>query len=267
MRELLTRTEINVNHTNFVGWTPLLEAIVLNDGGAKQQEIVKLLLEHGANPHMTDKYGKSPLTLAREKAITKLLNCWLPPALNRGEMPSHSRNGSALQRYRRRWRSPPEAKWAGRTGFSRAVNLFVPEQNMLYTLLSDEYDNAPNSCRIALRHCDQIFSPGDRVEFSQGGIEIGKHCWVDFSHCDIWQQPDLYLTDKTGHLLTGYNGENALINRLHPVIRCLITVAIIYFIGKWPGYYNCIVMRYFWLYGAMKIPTRPYIPSLVWELA
>jgi hypothetical protein len=67
VRELLTRTDINVNHTNFVGWTPLLEAIVLNDGGAKQQEIVKLLLDHGANPHMTDKYGKSPLTLAREK--------------------------------------------------------------------------------------------------------------------------------------------------------------------------------------------------------
>lgn len=44
VRELLQHTEINVNHTNFVGWTPLLEAIVLNDGGAKQQEIVKLLL-------------------------------------------------------------------------------------------------------------------------------------------------------------------------------------------------------------------------------
>ncbi|ATG02160.1 ankyrin repeat protein YahD [Lelliottia amnigena] len=67
VRELLTHTDINVNHTNFVGWTPLLEAIVLNDGGAKQQEIVRLLLDHGANPHMTDKYGKSPLELAREK--------------------------------------------------------------------------------------------------------------------------------------------------------------------------------------------------------
>lgn len=49
VRELLEKTDINVNHTNFVGWTPLLEAIVLNDGGAKQQEIVKLLLDHGAN--------------------------------------------------------------------------------------------------------------------------------------------------------------------------------------------------------------------------
>ena len=55
---------------------PLSQAIVLNDGGEKQQEIVKLLLDNGANPHMTDKYGKTPLELAREKgfdAIADLL--------------------------------------------------------------------------------------------------------------------------------------------------------------------------------------------------
>lgn len=69
------RTDINVNHTNFVGWTPLLEAIVLNDGGEKQQEIVKLLLEHGANPHMTDKYGKTRWSWREKKATTKLPSC------------------------------------------------------------------------------------------------------------------------------------------------------------------------------------------------
>ncbi len=72
VRELLEKTEINVNHTNFVGWTPLLEAIVLNDGGEKQQQIVKLLLDNGANPHMTDKYGKKPLELAKEKGYTEI---------------------------------------------------------------------------------------------------------------------------------------------------------------------------------------------------
>ncbi len=72
VRELLEKTEMNVNHTNFVGWTPLLEAIVLNDGGDKQQQIVKLLLDHGANPHMTDKYGKKPLELAKEKGYTEI---------------------------------------------------------------------------------------------------------------------------------------------------------------------------------------------------
>ena len=72
VRELLEKTDINVNHTNFVGWTPLLEAIVLNDGGEKQQQIVKLLLDNGANPHMTDKYGKKPLELAREKGYNEI---------------------------------------------------------------------------------------------------------------------------------------------------------------------------------------------------
>ncbi len=72
VRELLEKTDINVNHTNFVGWTPLLEAIVLNDGGEKQQQIVKLLLDYGANPHMTDKYGKKPLELAREKGYNEI---------------------------------------------------------------------------------------------------------------------------------------------------------------------------------------------------
>lgn len=69
---LLAETDINVNHTNFVGWTPLLEAIVLNDGGPTQQAIVALLLEHGASPHMTDKYGKTPLELAREKGFNEI---------------------------------------------------------------------------------------------------------------------------------------------------------------------------------------------------
>lgn len=72
VRELVLHTDMNVNHTNFVGWTPLLEAIVLNDGGAKQQEIVKLLLDHGANPHMTDMWGKTPLFLAREKGYSEI---------------------------------------------------------------------------------------------------------------------------------------------------------------------------------------------------
>jgi len=111
--------------------------------------------------------------------------------------------------------------------FSRAVNLFVPEQHMLYTLLSDEYDNAPNSCRIALRHCDKVFSPGERVLFSPSGIEIGQDKWINFSHCQLWQQPEHALTAESikyidwqrwgewinqhaisGNSLFNYRGEN-----------------------------------------------------------
>jgi ankyrin repeat protein len=72
VRELVTTTDINVNHTNWVGWTPLLEAIVLRDGGPDQQEIVRLLLDHGASPHLTDKYGKTPLELARKLGFEQI---------------------------------------------------------------------------------------------------------------------------------------------------------------------------------------------------
>ncbi|PIJ50158.1 hypothetical protein BL250_10755 [Erwinia sp. OLTSP20] len=69
---LLSDTAINVNHTNYLGWTPLLEAIVLNDGGERQQQIVRLLLKHGADPQLTDKYGKTPLFLAQEKGFQQI---------------------------------------------------------------------------------------------------------------------------------------------------------------------------------------------------
>ncbi|WP_289141054.1 ankyrin repeat domain-containing protein [uncultured Brevibacillus sp.] len=72
VHELLTTTEINVNHTNICGWTPLIEAIILNDGGERQQTIIKLLIEHGANVHMVDKYGVTPLELARRKGYTEI---------------------------------------------------------------------------------------------------------------------------------------------------------------------------------------------------
>lgn len=74
VRELLTTTDINVNLTNFVGWTALIEAIILRDGGPVQQEIIRLLLEHGASPHMTDKWGVPPIELAREKGYTEIVD-------------------------------------------------------------------------------------------------------------------------------------------------------------------------------------------------
>ncbi len=69
---LATQTEINPNHTNTLGWTALIEAITLNDGGEKQQKIIELLLQAGADPHMPNEYGTSPLELARELGYTEI---------------------------------------------------------------------------------------------------------------------------------------------------------------------------------------------------
>lgn len=71
---------MNVNHTNICGWTPLLEAVILQDESPAQIEIVRLLLEAGADPTMVDQWGVSPLQHARDKgsvAIAALLEAAL----------------------------------------------------------------------------------------------------------------------------------------------------------------------------------------------
>ncbi len=69
---LLRDTDVNVNHTNICGWTPLLEAVILGDGGSRQQEIVRLLIAAGADVSMTDQWGVSPLEHAQKLGFTEL---------------------------------------------------------------------------------------------------------------------------------------------------------------------------------------------------
>lgn len=76
VKELLENTSVNVNHINHLGWTALMEAIVLNDGGEQQQETIKLLIKHGADVNIPDSEGVTPLQHAKErnfKEIEKIL--------------------------------------------------------------------------------------------------------------------------------------------------------------------------------------------------
>lgn len=72
VREIVKRPNIPVNHINALGWTALIEAVILGDGGPRHQEIVRLLLSAGADPAIADRAGKAPLTLAREKGYTEI---------------------------------------------------------------------------------------------------------------------------------------------------------------------------------------------------
>lgn len=72
VRAVLTETNINVNHINNLGWTALLEAIILGNGGQSHQEIVKILLSAGANPHQPDNKGVAPLEHANRLGHTKI---------------------------------------------------------------------------------------------------------------------------------------------------------------------------------------------------
>jgi uncharacterized protein len=66
VRVLLT-SAIDVNHVNNLGWTCLLEIVILGDGGPRHVEVTRLVLGAGANPNIADKDSVSPLAHARRK--------------------------------------------------------------------------------------------------------------------------------------------------------------------------------------------------------
>jgi ankyrin repeat protein len=70
------QTGIDVNHVNDLGWTALLEAVILGDGGPGHQQVVRLLLDAGADPDIPDNDGLTALEHARGRghtAIARLL--------------------------------------------------------------------------------------------------------------------------------------------------------------------------------------------------
>jgi ankyrin repeat protein len=64
----LVTTPIDVNHVNNLGWTCLLEIVILGDGGPRHVEVTKLVLAAGANPNIADRDGVSPLQHARGRS-------------------------------------------------------------------------------------------------------------------------------------------------------------------------------------------------------
>ena len=69
---LLEETDVDVDHINKLGWTGLLEAIILSDGGSRHIEIVRLLVDAGADVNLADGDGVTPLTHARQRGYTEI---------------------------------------------------------------------------------------------------------------------------------------------------------------------------------------------------
>ncbi|MFN8638479.1 MAG: ankyrin repeat domain-containing protein [Dehalococcoidia bacterium] len=72
VRFLVESTRVDVNHVNNLRWTALLEAIVLSSGGSRHQEVVRLLLAHGADPNIADRDGVTPLGHARARGYREI---------------------------------------------------------------------------------------------------------------------------------------------------------------------------------------------------
>ncbi len=63
-----------LDHVNNLGWTALMEAVVLGDGGARHAKTVRALLEAGADPQIADRQGITPLEHARTRGYTGIVS-------------------------------------------------------------------------------------------------------------------------------------------------------------------------------------------------
>lgn len=61
-----------LDHVNNLGWTALMEAVVLGDGGRNHQEVVRLLLEAGADRSIADRDAVTPLAHARARGYSEI---------------------------------------------------------------------------------------------------------------------------------------------------------------------------------------------------
>lgn len=61
-----------IDHINRLGWTALLEAIILGDGSQKYVDIVQILLDANSDKNIADNEGVTPLQHARKRGFHKI---------------------------------------------------------------------------------------------------------------------------------------------------------------------------------------------------
>ena len=71
VRELI-RAGAPLDHVNNLGWTALIEAIVLGNGGARHVATLTALVDAGANVNLADRGGTTPLKLAQARGYGEM---------------------------------------------------------------------------------------------------------------------------------------------------------------------------------------------------
>ncbi|WP_258006565.1 ankyrin repeat domain-containing protein [Arthrobacter sp. AFG20] len=69
---ILIAAGVPVNHVNKLGWTAMQEAILLNNGGPRQQEVVRQLLDAGADPNIRDPQGRTAVENAERLGFAEI---------------------------------------------------------------------------------------------------------------------------------------------------------------------------------------------------
>src|SRR5262249_43027625 len=70
--KLLIAAKAPLNQVNNLGWTALMEAIVLGKGGAEHTATVRALVEAGADVNIPDRQRLTPLQHARQRGYSEM---------------------------------------------------------------------------------------------------------------------------------------------------------------------------------------------------
>lgn len=62
-----------LDHVNNLGWTALIESIVLGDGGKNHTDTLRALVEAGADVNIADGSGSTPLRLAKNRGYREMI--------------------------------------------------------------------------------------------------------------------------------------------------------------------------------------------------
>lgn len=72
VRELI-RAGAPLDHVNNLGWTAVLEAVILGDGGPRHVAVLRALVQAGANRGLPDRQGVSALEHARRRGYAEMV--------------------------------------------------------------------------------------------------------------------------------------------------------------------------------------------------
>jgi len=69
---MLIAAKTPLDHANNLGWTALIESIVLGDGGKRHIATLKALVDAGANVNLPDRSGETSLALTKKRGFSEM---------------------------------------------------------------------------------------------------------------------------------------------------------------------------------------------------
>ena len=71
--QALIAAKAPLDHVNNLGWTAVIEAVILGDGGPRHQATLKALVDAGANTRLADRGGQTPLDHATRRGYSAMI--------------------------------------------------------------------------------------------------------------------------------------------------------------------------------------------------